>query len=63
MKNEYDLQGKTEKLEVEVEEKVAHQLQEMADYMKFSSSEIVNTALKRFIANHKDFLPVEGRKF
>lgn len=57
MLDDYKLKGTTQKLEVEVEEKVAVALAQMESFIKLSQSEIVNTALKRFIAGHKDFLP------
>jgi len=57
MRDDYKLQGATEKVEVQVEKQVAESLRAMADFSKFSSSELVNTALKRFISQHKDFLP------
>ncbi len=57
MLDDYKLKGTTQKLEVEVEAKVAESLAQMESFIKLSQSEIVNTALKRFIAAHKDFLP------
>jgi metal-responsive CopG/Arc/MetJ family transcriptional regulator len=57
MKDDYALKGKTAKLEVEVESEVAEKLRQMETYSKFSRSELVNTAIKRFIASHKDFMP------
>lgn len=62
MKADYKIEGKTSKVEVQVEEKVAQVLQLMAGYSKFSISELANTALKRFISQHKDFLPPEARE-
>jgi len=57
MLDDYKLKGSTKKLEIEVEQKVAEALAQMEGFIKLSQSEIVNTALKRFIAGHKDFLP------
>lgn len=57
MLDEYEVKGPTVKIEAEVEEKVAELIQQMANFKHFTNSEIINTALKRFIANHKDFLP------
>jgi hypothetical protein len=57
MKDEYKLKGPTKKLEVELEHDVIEKLQRMEKHAKLSASEIANTALKRFISHHKDFLP------
>ena len=62
MRDDYKLQGATEKVEVQVEKQVAEILRAMADHSKFSASELVNTALKRFISQHKDFLPAHYGK-
>jgi len=35
----------------------AETLRAMSDFSKFTTSELVNTALKRFMSQHKDFLP------
>ncbi|MBU6375729.1 MAG: hypothetical protein KGQ59_07025 [Bdellovibrionales bacterium] len=51
------MQGKLVKLSIEVEESVAQTLVEMEKFVKLTQSELTNTALKRFIAHHKDFLP------
>ena len=57
MRDDYKLQGKLAKMSVEVEESVALTIAEMEKFAKLTQSELVNTALKRFIAHHKDFLP------
>lgn len=57
MRDDYKLQGKTEKIEIEIEALVAENLKEMEKFSKFSASELINTSLKRFISQHKDFLP------
>lgn len=59
MRDDYKLRGATQKLEFEIEREVAEKLQRMEQHSKLSISELANTALKRFIAAHKDFLPVE----
>lgn len=58
MLDDYKLKGPTRKIEIEIEKDVADKLQRMEAYAKLSASEIANTALKRFISAHKDFLPV-----
>ncbi|MEN9723015.1 MAG: hypothetical protein RJB38_1001 [Pseudomonadota bacterium] len=57
MREDYKLQGGLVKITLEVEEGVATTLAEMEKFAKLSQSELANTALKRFIAHHKDFLP------
>jgi hypothetical protein len=62
MRDDYQLKGARVKLEIEVETDVAEKLSSMEKYSKLSRSEITNTALKRFITSHKDFLPPEAPK-
>lgn len=62
MLNEYKLKGATKKVQMEIESEVAEMLQKMEVYTKLSQSEIANTALKRFISSHKDFLPPIQKK-
>ena len=57
MLDDYKLKGVTKKLELEVEVEVAEKLAKMEIYSKLSVSELTNTALKRFITAHQDFLP------
>jgi hypothetical protein len=62
MRDDYKLNGKSVRLEgVDIEATVAETLSEMEGYTKLTRSELVNTALKRFISHHKDFLPPEHR--
>ena len=60
MKEDYALKGQTVPVSLQLEKEVAETLKKMCEYTKFSESEILNTALKRFIAVHSDFLP--GKK-
>jgi hypothetical protein len=62
MREDYKLKGSITKMQVEVEKNVSEQIAAMERYTKLSASEIANTALKRFIAAHKDFLPPEPPK-
>ena len=57
MLDDYKLKGTTEKIELEIEKDVVDVLSKMEKYAKLSMSELTNTALKRFISSHKDFLP------
>ncbi len=59
MRDDYKIQGATVKIELDVEKDVAEKLQAMEKFSKHTRSEITNTALKRFIAQHKDFLPAD----
>ena len=62
MRDDYKLKGPTAKIQIEVEKQVAEILASMEKYSSLSVSELTNTALKRFISSHKDFLPPgEGR--
>lgn len=62
MRDDYKLVGTTVKVQVEVEKEVADKLAAMEKHTKLTQSELANTALKRFISHHNDFLPRnEGR--
>lgn len=62
MKSDYKIKVATAKLEVEVEKEIVEQLGQMEAYSKLTRSELTNTALKRFIVQHKDFLPPKKSK-
>ncbi len=57
MKDDYQLKGETKAVTINLEAEVAETLKKMSAYSKLSESEIVNTAVKRFIAVHSDFQP------
>jgi hypothetical protein len=57
MKDDYKIQGAVAKIQVDVEKDVAEKLQAMESFTKISTSELVNTAVKRFITQHMDFFP------
>jgi hypothetical protein len=59
MREDYKMKGPTTKIQVEVETYVAEKLIAMEKHTKHTQSEITNTALKRFISAHKDFLPMK----
>jgi len=59
MREDYKLKGELKKLDVEVEKETAEKILEMEKHTKLSRSELANTALKRFISAHKDFLPAK----
>jgi hypothetical protein len=58
MRDDYKLKGPTARVEFEVEKDVAEKLQIMEKHCGLSRSELANTALKRFITHHSDFMPV-----
>lgn len=57
MRDDYKIEGPKVKVEFEVEPFIAEALKQMETYTKITKSELANTALKRFISSHKDFLP------
>jgi hypothetical protein len=57
MRDDYKLVGEVKEIKVNVEDEVALKLSSMEQYSGISQSELTNTALKRFISQHKDFLP------
>ena len=57
MLDDYKMMGTTKEIQISVEEEVAVTLAAMAQYSGINASELTNTALKRFISHHKDFLP------
>ena len=44
-------------IQVKVEKTVAESLKAMAEHTKKSEGELVNIAMKRFIATHSDYFP------
>lgn len=62
MRDDYKLKGSLSKLEIEVEKETAEIILAMEKQTKISRSELANTALKRFISSHKDFLPPRDKK-
>jgi hypothetical protein len=57
MKEDYALKGPTVQLNVQLEKEVSETLKQMVEYTKLGESEMINTAVKRFIAVHSDYLP------
>ena len=60
MRDDYKIKAATAKLEVEVEKTLIDKLHEMEKYTSITVAELSNTALKRFISHHKDFLPPDA---
>lgn len=57
MKDDYKIRTETLSLNVKIEKEVYETLKKMEEKTKIPADELTNTALKRFIATHKDFLP------
>jgi hypothetical protein len=57
MKEDFVLKGTTITHQVELEKEVAETLKQMVEFTRYGESEIINVAVKRFIAVHSDFLP------
>lgn len=62
MRSNYKLVGPTAKINLDLEKEVLETIQAMETFSKIPSSELVNTAVKRFISAHKDFLPSDYKK-
>lgn len=62
MRDDYKLKGSTAGLQVDIEKDVVERLRAMEKFTGLSVAELTNTALKRFITHHSDFLPVEPKK-
>lgn len=50
------------KVELEIESDLAEKLKVMESHTQISQSELVSTALKRFISQHKDYFPEDYGK-
>jgi hypothetical protein len=60
-KGENKPRTETVRVELELDKKVAEQLQIMESHTKIPKGELATTALKRFISAHKDYFPEEHR--
>jgi hypothetical protein len=61
MRDDYKINGATAKLSIEVDKDVADKLAAMERFKGIKVSELANVALKRFITQHSDFLPLPGQ--
>ena len=59
MRDDYKMGKPTGNLSVQIEKEVIDAIQIMEKHTKLTEGEIVNTAIKRFISQHKDFLPTD----
>ncbi len=62
MREDYDIQGPKRSVSIEIEKDAADNLDKMAAYKELTVSQLINTAVKRFISQHKDFLPPGKKK-
>jgi len=57
MLDDYKITKPTGPISLTIEKQVIEMLAAMEAYKKIPVSELANTALRRFIGSHKDFLP------
>lgn len=57
MREDYQIKGPTQKIELDLEVPVQEALLAMEKHTKIPRSTLANVALKRFISQHKDYLP------
>lgn len=61
MREDYKITQATTSIKIDVEKEVVETLEKMQQHTKLTVSELANTAIKRFIASHSDFLPPRGK--
>lgn len=62
MRENYKLEGAISTIELKLEKQVLETLQKMSEHTHIPVSELANTAIRRFISGHKDFLPAPAKK-
>jgi hypothetical protein len=62
MRENYKLNGPLTNLNVQLEAEMVETLQVMEKHVNIPVAELVNTAIKRYISAHNDFLPNEFRE-
>lgn len=62
MKSDYKITKETAPITLQIEKDLVEALKAMEIYSKHTQAEIANTAIKRFVAAHKDFLPPDYNK-
>lgn len=62
MRENYKIVKPTDKVTIEIEKDVIEILKVMENHTKLTVSELANTAIKRFISSHKDFMPADYKK-
>lgn len=59
MRDDYKITKPTGSVNLQIESQVIEMLAAMEAHTKITVSELANTALRRFIGSHKDFLPTD----
>ncbi len=59
MRDDYKITKPTTDVSFVIETDVVEVLKAMESQTKLTPSELANTAIKRFISSHKDFMPVD----
>ncbi len=62
MRDDYKITTDTAKLEISIEKDILDKLNQMEKHTGLTKSELTNTALKRFITAHNDFMPPRDPK-
>lgn len=57
MRDDYKIVKPTGPISLQIESEVIEVLKAMESHTKITVSELANTALRRFISAHKDFMP------
>ena len=57
IRDRYSIKGETDTLQVEIEKVLIEDIQKMSEYTQITMSELVNMAVKGYVAKHRDFLP------
>lgn len=61
MREDYKITKPASDINLKIETQVIDILKSMEQQTKFTVSELANTAIKRFITHHNDFLPADMR--
>jgi hypothetical protein len=61
MRDDYKITKPASEITIKIETQVIDILKSMELQTKFTVSELANTAIKRFITHHNDFLPTDMR--
>lgn len=59
MREDYKIVKPTGSINLQIESDLIEVMQAMESQTKLSVSELANTAIKRFVSAHKDFIPTE----
>jgi len=59
MREDYKIVKPTSSINIQIESELIDVMNAMESQTKLSVSELANTAIKRFVSAHKDFIPSE----